>query len=187
MLSLAFALHSESDGMATFDAASWHDEIPTNQAVTHIGMFVGWAITRDLIAGHYRVDPSSSWYIARILERERTAADFVVDFCRGRLTETDFSNEGCAFARLYYARYLQDYARVFEEYMSVYEVPDTWDNFDRMALILDRRLVQFRKWCAKQTDIHILYSAASEALEPATIQAALADLTPDPGTPLPAL
>jgi hypothetical protein len=136
--------------MGTFDHARWHKEIPGDRAGTHIAMFLGWAITRDLISAAHREDPSSAWYIARIQARERTARDFLADLCRNRLNESDLDPEACAFATSYYGRYLADYARVFIEETSIYDVEDTWDNFDRIATILDRRLEQFRRWRERQ-------------------------------------
>jgi hypothetical protein len=138
--------------MGTFDRAEWHREISSEQAVTHIAMFLGWAITRGLIAPAHREDPSAAWYIERIEAREKTARDFTVDLCRSRLREDDLGPEGCAFAASYYSRYLSDYARTFHEALSIYEVEDTLENFDRIARILDRRLAAWRRWREKHGD-----------------------------------
>jgi len=139
--------------MGTFDHARWHGERPLAGARTHIAMYLGWAITRDLVGEVHREDPASAWYLERIERRERTAHDFLVDLCRDRLTEADLSREGCEFTATYYSRYLSDYARVFAEAPSVYAVADTWDNFERIAAILDRRLAQFRRWRAQHGEL----------------------------------
>lgn len=135
--------------MGTFDHVRWHKGIPGDRAGTHIAMFLGWAITRELIAAAHREDPSAAWYAARVRSRERTARDFLIDLCRNRLTEADLAPEAAEFATTYYSRYLQDYARVFPEAASIYDVAETWENFDRIATILDRRLAQFRRWRAQ--------------------------------------
>jgi len=136
--------------MGTFDHARWHrEETSLEKAGTHIAMFLGWAITRDLVSMARLEDPSSAWYIGRIRSRERTPRDFLVDLCHNRLTETDLTDEGAGFAATYYSRYLADYRRTFPEVASIYDVEDTWENLDRIAAILDRRLAQFRRWRAK--------------------------------------
>jgi hypothetical protein len=145
--------------MGTFDHADWHKDILPDAAVNHIAMFVGWAITRDLIAKVHRDDPNAAWYIERIKAREKTARDFTIDMCRSRLTEADLSPEGCAFAASYYNRYLSDYARVFIEALSMYDVDDSLESFDRIARILDRRFAAWKRWREKHGD---LVRAASE-------------------------
>ena len=137
--------------MGSFDCAAWHRDAPIEKGGTHIAMFLGWVITRDLLHHSHLEDPSSAWYVARIKTRERTAKDFLSDLCRNRLTESEMEPEACAFTASYYTtRYLTDYSRVFTEHASIYDVEDTWENFERIAAILDRRYGQFMRWRARK-------------------------------------
>jgi hypothetical protein len=132
--------------MGTFDSVAWHP-VAAEKAATHIAMFLGWAISCDLIHQSHLDDPSAAWYVARIKTGERTAKDFLADMCRNRLTDADLAPPACEFATSYYSeRYLHDYARVFSEAPSVYDVEDTLDNLERIAVILDRRYAQYRRW-----------------------------------------
>ena len=139
--------------MGTFDHAEWHKEITPDLAVTHIAMFLGWAVTRDLIAPAHAEDPIGAWYIERIKAREKTARDFTIDLCRSRLRESDLHPEACAFASAYYSRYLSDYGRTFIESLSLYEVEDTFENFDRIARILDKRYAAWKRWREHHGDL----------------------------------
>lgn len=145
-----------SIALGTFDSVAWHP-VAADKAATHIGLFLTWAITGDLIHQAHLEDPSSAWYIARIKARERTARDFLADMCRNRLSDRDLAHEACEFAATYYSeRYLHDYARVFAEVPYLYDVDDTWDNADRLAVILDRRFAQYRRWRAASADRRVL-------------------------------
>lgn len=132
--------------MGTFDRARSHQGIPVDRAGTHIAMFVTWLIERDLLADDHLGEPTTAWYIGRIRSRERTARDLVADLFHDQLTEADLSPAGIEFTTAYYDRYLDDYARVFADVPSIYDVEDTWENFDRLVVMLDYRLNQFRRW-----------------------------------------
>src|ERR1043166_1516740 len=85
-------------------------------------------------------------------EREKTPGDFLMNVLGEKLIAADFSDEGNAFVRSYYQDkkgrlgiYLDDYSETFDrsDLPSLYHVEDSWENFDKLAKVIDRR---FREW-----------------------------------------
>jgi hypothetical protein len=138
-----------------YDDASWHfdgdfpEDLPLEAGGTHIGMFLAWAIERDLVRSlHSRADS--------VKRREETGRDYLMLACDGQLTESDLSELGNAFAREYYkdsekdreGQYFEDYKSMLaQELPSFYHVEDSWENFDRLKPMLNAR---FEEWRAKR-------------------------------------
>ena len=133
-----------------YDDASWHyggdfpKDLPPEAGATHIGMFLAWAILRDLVGELHREESAQS--VEKVRERQMTGAQFLVQECDEKFTDEDLSEMGNAFARQYYEDdYFNDYCDVFDEVEEVYRLEDTWSNFDRLAPILDRRFQEWRQ------------------------------------------
>lgn len=131
-----------------YDDASWHyggdfpDGLPPENGATHIGMFLAWAIMRDLVGELHREESQES--LAKVKARQMTGAEFLIRECDEKFTDEDLGDEGNAFARQYYkAQYFDDYCDVHV----AYEVEDSWDNFDVIRPKLDER---FDAWRAQQ-------------------------------------
>ena len=128
--------------MAKLDDASWHlggdefpEDAPDENASTHIGMFMAWAIHNDL----WGQVPGSDWSepVALVRNRTITGRIFVLKQCDGKLFSEMLNAKGAPFAENYYPRYLGDFQRALTVGLkSDYFVPDTWDNYDRMAKVL---------------------------------------------------
>lgn len=146
--------------MASIDRMDWHyggdypSELPTQNAGTHIGMFLTWAFDNGLIGDlHLEEDQDE---LKKLKAREITGVDFLINLCDEKLWDEDFDEIGAAFAMDYYqddnspfpARYLEDYADVFAEYdiPTLYHLPNTWENFDKLKPILDQRFAQWKAW-----------------------------------------
>lgn len=136
--------------MAKLDDASWHyggefpDDLPDEAGATHIGMFLAWALLAGLGAEE---DPIFDDEELRALrERTTTPGRFLISACDEKFVGEELSEEGEEFARGYYEeRYTGDYFDLLaEDLESVYHVPDTWETFDRLASLLDRRLAEWR-------------------------------------------
>jgi hypothetical protein len=132
-----------------YDDASWHyegnfpAEVPPENGATHIGMFLGWAIQRDLVGGLHRADEDTAFDLERIKNRHLRPRDFLLNWTDGKLTDDDLNDEGNAFATSYYQeRYLADWADLFPDN---YRVDDSWENFDRVQAILDWRFDSWRE------------------------------------------
>jgi Histone H1-like nucleoprotein HC2 len=128
-----------------YDDASWHYDgdfpkgLPKQNGATHIGMFLAWAIERDLVSDELCEDAGAD--IARVKRRKMTGAQFLMTVCDEALSSHDLSAEGNRFAKAYFMKaYMEDYADLFEEKLeSLYELADTWKNYDRLRPIIEQR------------------------------------------------
>lgn len=135
-----------------YDDASWHyggdfpKDLPIEAGATHIGMFVAWALLSGLAGAIHLEDFPEE--LERLKTKQITPGQFFMNACDGKFTDGDLNERGNAFASHYFdhtrGRYLQDYeATLGSDNPTLYHVADTWDNFDRLEPILDRR---FSEW-----------------------------------------
>ncbi|WP_374488606.1 hypothetical protein [Zoogloea sp.] len=121
------------------------DALPNEAGATHIGMFMAWMMLHDLVSEDLEEA------IDEVKSRQVTGREIVVDASDCKLLSDDLSEEGNAFAAWYYEdKYIGDYCRVFEisgdSADALCSVEDTWDNFDKLAPVLDQR---FAEWQAQ--------------------------------------
>ncbi len=137
-----------------YDDGSWHsggdfpDDLPPEAGATHIGMFVGWAILAGLSGDLLIVEFPGD--VQKLRDRSVTPGAFFLASCDGKFTDEDLNEEGNAFAASYYEPqqkgYLADYEATFGKNLpTLYHVADTWENFDRIAALLDNRLMAWRQ------------------------------------------
>jgi hypothetical protein len=135
-----------------YDDASWHHggdfpkDLPNEAGATHTGMFVAWAFASGLV-GSIHLDEISE-DLERLKSRQMTPGRFFMHACDGKFTDEDLDERGNAFARHYFdlthGKYLQDYeATLGGNVPTLYHVADTWENFDLLKPVLDRR---FSEW-----------------------------------------
>lgn len=137
-----------------YDDASWHyggnfpDDLPNVAGATHTGMFVAWALINGLAGPiHTEEFPEA---LNGLMERRVTPGQFFIEECDGKFTDEDLTDEGNDFAKAYFdfttGVYLTDYEGALATNLAtLYHVPDTWENFDRLAPIINRR---FEDWKA---------------------------------------
>ena len=135
-----------SGGSVNYDRPEWHLEkgfpkdLPEEAASTHIGMFLAWAVTRDLVGADLREYASD--LLAAVRERRMTGRELFLDACDYKFLDGDLNEEGNRFASWYYADsgYLADYERTLARGLkSFYHVEDNWENYDRIAAVIDER------------------------------------------------
>jgi hypothetical protein len=138
----------------TYDRADWHyggeypADLPPENGSTQIGMFLAWAIMRGLQGTFH--DKNSVPELAAVRGREMTGGEFLRQMCDEKFTEMDLNDEGNAFARDYYitdkgVNYFADYRDTLgRDLPSQYHVEDSWENFDKLAPVLDARLEEWR-------------------------------------------
>jgi hypothetical protein len=135
--------------MKKLDDVSWHLDseefyagLPEENAATHIGFFVAWAINNGLWGAIPGTDCPAA--VQRVQERAITGRVFVLEECDGKLFPTMFNAEGCAFANKYSPRtYIKDYYNALVVGLaSGYLVADSWDNCERMAEVIEQRYVE---------------------------------------------
>jgi hypothetical protein len=137
-----------------FDDASWHyggdfpKDLPDEAGATHTGMFVAWALLTGL-AGRIHVEDFPQ-DLEALRDRTVTPGRFFFDYWDGKFVDDNLNDQGNAFAAAYFdleaGSYLADYEDVLGRGLpSLYHVPDTWQNFDRIKAVLDAR---FTRWLA---------------------------------------
>jgi hypothetical protein len=139
-----------------YDDASWHyggnfpKGLPNEAGATHIGMFLAWMLLNGFASEELVEDAQED--IDSLKNRSITGASFLMEVLDEKLTDNDFNDDGNAFAKAYYegkdndSRYIDDYFEAFGvNEKSLYEVPDTWENYDKLSTRMSER---FEKWNA---------------------------------------
>lgn len=137
--------------MASIDRMDWHyggdfpENLPQENGGTHIGMFLTWIIENDLIGELHREDSQES--IQKVINHQMTGRDFLIEQCDEKLWEDDLNEEGLLFTRHYYESdmYIQDYSELLAtEVESIYEVENSWDNYQKLKPIIDNRYSEWK-------------------------------------------
>ena len=136
--------------MTAYDKANWHydgeypGDLSEEHASTHIGMFMAWALSNDLLSQEFFEDNSSE---IKAVKNRTTTGRLLVDAIDGKFIDEDLNEEGQSFAEYYYSEdplFYRDYEEVLAQGLpSIYHVGDTWDNYDKLAPRLDER---FKEW-----------------------------------------
>lgn len=162
-----------------FDSADYYfidfqTDLPKEAAGTRIGMYVAWLTLRGL-GGE-----GLNGYLGDLRARRISCTDFLFDACDGKFSAEDVNEEGLAFTEHYYrGQFDDDYSEVFSGEFSRtgHDLDDScsiacsWRNFDRLALVLNRRLLDWRAqrdqvvWPALPA-LDGVYSAVLRALQP---------------------
>lgn len=122
--------------MAKYDDASWHYEgnypenLPTANAATHIGMFLAWCITNDLISTEQLDDYGSD--IEEVKARRMTGAEYLISICDEKLYEEDLNELGNNSEN------------------EAYSVKDNWGNYDLLRPIIDQRFKEWQEFLLKK-------------------------------------
>jgi hypothetical protein len=136
--------------MATLDKVSWHDGadgfppgLPVENAATHIGFFVTWAIRNDQWSDFLGTDASAG--IEAVRRGQLSGGQFLLRECDGALVTVLFKPEFIPFAEPYYkSQYLSDYHKTLTTGLtSEYLVEDTEANYRIIASVIDDR---YRAW-----------------------------------------
>jgi hypothetical protein len=131
----------------TYDKAKWHfdgnfpADLEHSQAYVHTGLFLGWLIDHDMMSEEFLEDMTDEFEAFK--NREITGPQIFMQM-DGVLSLNDLNEAGNRFALPYFNfdrdAYLSDYDRVLAtELPSIYHVKDTWENYDKLKVILDKR------------------------------------------------
>lgn len=133
-----------------YDKAKWHyegdypEDLPPENGATHIGMFLAWAIANRL-EGELHRDHSKE-ALEQVRQRQMTGRTFLIEQCDEALTNEDLNDVGNAFATAYYEsnQFNSDYDNALgQDVPTLYHIADTWENYDRIAPVIDGR---FKEW-----------------------------------------
>ncbi|MBT3292265.1 MAG: hypothetical protein HN849_32865 [Victivallales bacterium] len=138
-----------------YDDASWHyggdfpRDLPDGAGATHTGMFLAWCLFNGLAGEDLAEEPEE---IERLENRTVTPGRFFLEMCDGKFVDEDVNEEGQAFVEAYFDFEKGDYLSEYEGLLAVdlpttYHAPDTWENYDRLAPVIERR---YTAWKAEQ-------------------------------------
>jgi hypothetical protein len=134
----------------SIDQAEWHyggdfpGDLPPENGGTHIGMYLAWIIHRDLGSAVLRKYTCDSLPLLR--ERKITGRKLLFTELDERFLGSLLTKVGKDFTRDYYETncYIDDYEAVLGGGLpTLYHVEDSWDNYDKLAPIIDQR---FSRW-----------------------------------------
>jgi len=129
----------------TYDKAKWHygaDNFPKNMpeenGFTHVGFYLTWLVEQDLVGAEITNDEMSP--LSEIKSRKVSPIK-LIEIWDGCLIGDMLNETGNKFSYWYYEnKYFDDFVDVFED---IYVIPSTWDRYDRLKPVLDKR---FAKW-----------------------------------------
>ncbi len=132
-----------------YDKAKYHydgdfpKDLPRENGGTHIGMFVAWAIHRGLVSPELAAEAPEE--IQAVLARQKTGRELIFSYLDESVGDDELNDEGQAFGKSYYASntYGKDYEKLLGR-DSCYRVEDTWENFDLIAAMIDKRYVKWK-------------------------------------------
>lgn len=136
-----------------YDDASWHfgadnfGGLPEINGYTHTGIFVAWAILNGL-AGKLHTE---EWpeEIDKLKTRKITPAEFFRNNCDGKFTDEDLNDLGNKFAQSFFEdHYFDVYAQAAdpeEQFENIYEIPSTWETYDKVAPEIDNAFNLWKK------------------------------------------
>jgi hypothetical protein len=149
--------------MAKYDDASWHyegdypEDLPNENAATHIGMFLAWCIENDLMSEEQKEESGED--IQKVIDHKMTGAEFLINNCDEKFIDEDLSEFGNDFTKAYYeddakfarkySSYNEDFCFIFDEYESSYYVEDTWENYERLKKVIDQRFQEWKEFVKK--------------------------------------
>jgi hypothetical protein len=136
-----------------YDDASWQfdsvpEGLPQEAAGTHIAMFQTWALLKGLAGPKYQNDfPDVT---PKLQQRSINPSANLWDNCDGVFMDDDLNEVGDAFTKAYFdldnGLYLADYeATVGGKHPTLFHVPDTWQTFDALKPVLDRRFGEWQR------------------------------------------
>jgi hypothetical protein len=137
-----------------FEDASWHSEgdfpedLDEDAAATHGGMYVAWlSLLSQTSKGRQADFPQT---LQDLMNRTVTPGQcFLRDF-DGKLTTDDLNGLMIGFTKHYYLPakrgFYSDYMKALNlDEESFYAAPDTWETFNKLAAVFDKRLKAWSK------------------------------------------
>ena len=132
-----------------YDRLKWHMESESfpasaapEQGFVHMGMYLTWIVLHDL----YDPEGLPRRAVDAIKARQTTGCSLQKRL-GGNLGRERFSLEGARFTDSYYrgeVGYLGDFADVFGTSADEYAVPDSWETYEHLAPLIDRRYAEWK-------------------------------------------
>jgi hypothetical protein len=139
---------------SNIDRADWHygaagggypKELPPQNGGTHIGMYLSWVVERGL--GSATLNKYARESLPLLGERKITGRQLLFSELDEKFSPSLLTKVGKDFTRAYYEEtdcYFADYeATLGGALPTLYHVEDSWENYDRLAPVIDLR---FSRW-----------------------------------------
>ena len=128
-----------------YDDASWHygaDDFPSSSpeeyGAVHIALFLRWCFQKGWAGElHVSEEPDA---VKKVMDGAMPAVDFFLQYCDGKLTNEDFTENGNKFAREYYGEkgyYLIDFMKLIGE--RAYCVAEKEIDYRKYSAMLEKR------------------------------------------------
>ncbi len=110
-----------------------------DRAAGPLGVYLAWCANLDLVSDALKQHFAGE--VVRLRMRDLKPVEFLIKATAGTLRSEHLNEAGLEFTERYYAGYIDDYAAALNiEASSVYDVEDSWENYDRVAPELTRQL-----------------------------------------------
>ena len=137
---------------SSIDRADWHysaenypPELPPENGGTHIGIYLAWIAQHGLGSAMLQKYARDSLPLLR--ERKITGRQLLFSELDEKLFYPLLTKVGKDFTRAYYDEtscYIADYEAILGGNLpTLYHVEDSWENYDKLAPVIDRR---FTRW-----------------------------------------
>lgn len=137
--------------IVVYDKAKYHyqgefpNDISTNQAFVHTGMFLGWIIDNNLFSEEFGEETQTE--INKFKQRDISGTQ-IYKLWDGVLADDMLNDEGNKFATCYFdfeiGLYLKDYEEAFQNLATLYHVNDNWENYFKIKEVIDRRYKEYK-------------------------------------------
>ena len=123
---------------------NWPEGLPIEQSFVHTGLFLGWLIRHGMVSEE--VDDAA----VRDFKKRRRTGPQIFRGLGGGLLSSMLTDDGNGFAKAYFdfghGAYVSEYGRLLAADLgSPYEVEDSWENFEKLCALLDRRFQAWRE------------------------------------------
>lgn len=135
-----------------YDKAKYHyqsefpNDISSDQAFVHTGMFLGWIIDNNLFSKEFEEETQIE--INKFKQRDISGTHIYMCW-DGVLTDDMLNDEGNKFAKSYFdfgtGLYLKDYEETFPNLETLYHVNDNWENYFKIKAVIDKRYLECKK------------------------------------------
>jgi len=135
-----------------YDRADWHyggdypEDLPLENAGTHIGLFLAWIIKNNLEGEFHQKESCES--LIKVRNEEISGRDFLIKMCDEKFWEEDLNEEGQSFTNHYYESdlYLNDYDSALSSNLeTLYHVENSWDNYHKLAPLISAAYDKWKK------------------------------------------
>ncbi|MEF9863702.1 MAG: hypothetical protein RSA86_04890 [Christensenellaceae bacterium] len=128
-------------------STTFHDSIPSENAGTHIGMYLAWLINHDMIEAEWFDDFGEEFN--KVKNREMTGRELLIECFDETLLEDVLTDEAIEFTSEFYdSEYLDQYADVLGDNgytgdLAMYMYEDSWENYEKVEEMIDAAYERF--------------------------------------------